>query len=122
MWRPHFSRKTMLWLVVVVGALLGGRQIGIQEMRRGRIDELVAEQVKLRDKQVRCLDELDVLLQERKASLENDQRRAQRALIALLERAAKKGELKVVGPADSEESLPVFQARPRNPAPTHADQ
>ncbi len=47
MHRPQFTLKTLLWLMLVVGALFGGRQWGIRHQRQNKLDELVKEQERL---------------------------------------------------------------------------
>ena len=72
--RPKFSLKTMLWLMAVVGAFLGGRALGIREERQTRVDALVSEQESLRDELKRQRDTMRAKVQKNIKVMEEQQR------------------------------------------------
>ena len=63
--RPQFTLRTLFVAMLVVATFFGGRAIGIRQERRDQINELVAEQVRLRDELLSLRNRLQKAIQDR---------------------------------------------------------
>ena len=64
--RPQFTLRALLVATLLVAGFFGGRELGVRHERQNRLDELVAEQTRIRDELRDTLRACQKLLNEKK--------------------------------------------------------